>query len=84
MIPPIGQRFTVGFKSVKYTFDAVIMRELGDGMYELKTFNRLDFDSTGRTYRKPDDIIEVETKWFDTELTGRVIKVHNDSQLTLI
>lgn len=44
MIPQTGQRFKVSFKAIKYTFDAVILRVTQDGMYELKTFNRLDFD----------------------------------------
>lgn len=81
-IPPIGQRFEVSFKAMKYKFEGVILGTK-DGLYYIKTFNRIGVDATKRPYAMPDSDIEVEAKWFDTEETGRIIKV-KENQLTLL
>ena len=73
MIPSPGQRFTVTFKTCKRRFDAEML-EYGEG-YRIRTFNKIDYDAVGRPYNLPDDVIEVEKNWFDTELTGRIIKL---------
>ncbi len=77
MIPKEGQRFKVSFRMIKYTFEAVIIGRTWDGLYRMKTFNRIDMDAVGNTFRRPDDEIEVEPKWFDYEETGRKITIVN-------
>lgn len=81
MIPKEGQVFKVSFKAIKYTYEAVIIGRTWDGLYKVRTFNRIDFDAVNRPYSREDDEIEVEPKWFDSEETGRIITVKEQLKL---
>lgn len=80
LIPSIGQAFKVTFaRDSQYSFYGVILstdKTDSDREFKIQQTKRIAHDVTGRPYTLPDSIIEVEKKWFNTELTGRKISIH--------
>ncbi len=77
MIPTINTKFSVSFNRNDNTFTGLIISidnnpENSDRKYRIMQTNRISSER-GYPYSLPDSFIEVETNWFDTELTGRKI-----------
>lgn len=75
-----GNHIEVSFNNYKDTFKGLIVSidnnpVNSDRKYKIKQFDRVKFDYSGRPYKVEDSFIEVEENWFNTELTGRKIKI---------
>lgn len=80
LVPKRNQLFKVTFRNSTDSFYGMIVSVdnkpvNSDRQYKVSQTRRMRYDAAGRPYKLPNQTIEVEKNWFNTELTGRIIKI---------